>query len=206
MAGCCRGFGGAEVGVVNAGFVLVQQAHSGVGDADVRGARVAVHGVAASGVPSNAAQARRQAATASPGIWVRSTSPPWSAVSSSRVDANPGRYGQRVRGAQGGGDRRPVAIVRRRAIDPGPHHDAADVTAPVQRRNGHRQAQTLIGLVIQQRHLPVQAVRLAAGPPSRRPTLADPDLQHRAAVSTIERPDHLGPAPEGKKIIHLTIV
>jgi hypothetical protein len=93
-----------------------------------------------------------------------------------------------------------------RAVDPGLHDDAAGVPAPVQGRYRDRDAQAMAGHVIQQRDLPVQAGRLAAGPAGRQPPPADPHFQDRVAVPAAQRPDHLETAPQSEKLLHPTIM
>jgi hypothetical protein len=183
-------------------------AHSCAGDADVRGAGVAVHDGLGCAV-----QRGLGAAAGSNGVAGHLGEVDIAAMVAGEKFAGGGKSGplrpprgQRVHGAQSGGDRGPVAIARWRTIDRGLHNDAVYVTAPVQRRNGQRHAQAMAGQVVQQRDLPVQAGRSAAGPAGHPPLRADPDLHNHVAVPAAERPDHRGPAPRSEKLVHPTIV
>ena len=164
----------------------------------------------ARGVPASAAQARRQAATASVGRSERSTSPPRSAVSSSRVDADPGRCGQpRVSSCS----RRSVAATagQSRAAGGRPSSQVISTTPATCRRPSG--VGTTAGTRRPDRprcsSSRISQARLVAGrqgPARHQPPAGPLDLDDLVAVPAAERPDPAYRSPGLEHPLHPAIL
>ena len=60
----------------------------------------------------------------------------------------------------------------------------------------------MTGQVIEEGDLPVQAGRIATGPPGDQPSLPEAYLEHRGPVPAAERGDHRYLAPSGQYLAH----